>query len=83
MSQASQPQILPRNRYISIWLSFAAVAVGLALAVLSYLDLIPLGYKLGPYWLNHWIGWLSMGLIIIYVPIFVILKKGTPKSTGS
>jgi len=79
MSQASQPQILPRNRYISIWLSFAAVAVGLALAVLSYLDLIPLGYKLGPYWLNHWIGWLSMGLIIIYVPIFVILKKRNPK----
>jgi len=79
MKQASQPQTLPRNRYLSIWLSFAAVAFGLVLAVLSYLGLIPLGYKLGPYWLNHWLGWLSMGLIIIYVPIFVILKKRKPK----
>jgi len=79
MKQASQPRTLPRNRYLSIWLSFAAVATGLVLAVLSYLRLIPLGYKLGPYWLNHWLGWLSMGFIIIYVPIFVILKKRKPK----
>jgi len=79
MKQAPQPRTLPRNRYLSIWLSFAAVAVGLVLAVLSYLGLIPLGYKLGPYWLNHWLGWLSMGFIIIYVPLFIIMKKRTPK----
>jgi len=79
MKQASQPRTLSRDRNLSIWLSFTAVAVGLVLAVLSYLGLIPLGYKLGPYWLNHWLGWLSMGLIIIYVPIFVILKKRKPK----
>lgn len=79
MKQASQPRTLPRNKNLSIWLSFTAVAVGLVLAVLGYLGLIPLGYKLGPYWWNHWLGWLSMGLIIIYVPIFVILKKRKPK----
>jgi hypothetical protein len=79
MKQTLQPQTLTRNRYLSIWLSFAAVAVGLALAVLSYIGLIPLGYKLGPHWLNHWLGWLSMGFIVIYVPIFVILKKRKPK----
>jgi hypothetical protein len=82
MKQASKPQTLSRNRYLSIWLSFAAVAVGLLLAVLSYLGLIPLGYKLGPYWLNHWLGWLAMAFIIIYVPIFVILKKRNPKIYG-
>jgi hypothetical protein len=79
MKQASQPRTLSRNRYLAIWLSFAAVAIGLALAILSYLGLIPLGYKLGPYWLNHWLGWLPMGFIITYVPVFVILKKGNPK----
>jgi hypothetical protein len=79
MKQASQPRKVPRNRNLLILLSFVAVAVGLVLAVLSYLGLIPLGYKLGPYWLNHWLGWLSMGFIIIYVPIFVILKKRKPK----
>jgi hypothetical protein len=75
MKQASQPRTLPRNRNLSICLSFAAVAIGLVLAVLSYLGLIPLSYKLGPYWLNHWLGWLSLGFITIYVPIFIILKK--------
>lgn len=79
MKQASQPQTLSRKRQLSIWLSFTAVAVGLVLAVLSYLDLIPLGYKLGPYWLNHWLGWLSMGFVVVYVPIFVILKKRNPR----
>ena len=79
MKQTLQSQTLPRNRHLFIGLSFAAVAVGLMLAVLSYLGLIPLGYKLGPYWLNHWLGWLSMGLIVIYVPICVILKKRKPK----
>ena len=79
MKQASQARNSPRKSHLSIGLSFAAVAVGLMLAVLSYLGLIPLGYKLGPYWLNHWLGWLSMGLIVIYVPIFVILKKRKPE----
>ena len=79
MEQASQPRTTPRNRNLSIWLSFTAVAVGLVLAVLSYLGLIPLGYKLGPHWLNHWLGWLAMGFIVIYVPIFVILKRRNPR----
>jgi len=75
MKQKLQPRVLSRKRNITILLSFTAVAVGLVLAVLSYLGLVPLGYKLGPYWLNHWLGWFSMGFIIIYVPIFIILKK--------
>jgi hypothetical protein len=79
MNQALQPRTLSRKRYLAIWLSFSALAIGLVLAILSYLGLIPLGYKLGPYWLNHWLGWLSMGFIIIYVPIFVILRKRNPK----
>jgi hypothetical protein len=78
MKQELQPRILSKNRHLSIWLSFSAVAVGSAFAVFSYLGLIPLGYKLGPYWLNHWLGWSAMGLIIIYVPVFVILKKRNP-----
>ena len=82
MNQALQPRTLSKRRSLSIWLSFAAVAVGLMFAVLSYLGLIPLSYKLGPYWLNHWLGWLAMGLIAIYVPVFVILKKRTPKIYG-
>ena len=60
-------------------LSFVAVAAGLMLALLSYLGLIPLGYKLGPYWLNHWLGWLSLAFIIIYVPLFIILKRRNHK----
>ena len=68
-----------RIKNLSMWLSFAGLIAGLVLAVLSYSGLIPLGYKLGPYWLNHWIGWLSFGFIIIYVPIFIILKKRNPK----
>jgi hypothetical protein len=79
MKQELQHRTSDGNRNIRIFLSFTAVAVGLVLALLSYLGLIPLGYKLGPYWLNHWLGWFSMGLIIIYVPIFVILKKRNPK----
>jgi len=79
MKEALQPQTLARKRHLHVWLSFTAVAVGLVFAVLSYLGLIPLGYKLGPYWLNHWIGWLSFGFVTVYVPIFVILKRKNPK----
>jgi hypothetical protein len=79
MEQELQRRTSDGNRNMQIFLSFTAVAVGLVLALLSYLGLIPLGYKLGPYWLNHWFGWFSMGLIIIYVPIFVIFKKRNPK----
>ena len=73
---------VPERRHISKWVAFAAVAVGLVLAVLSYIGLIPLGYKFGPYWLNHWIGWLSFGFIIIYVPIFIVLNKRNTKIYG-
>jgi hypothetical protein len=63
-------------------LSSAGIALGLSLPILSHLDLIPLGYKLGPYWLNHWISWLLFGFIIIYIPIVVILKRGNIKPCG-
>jgi hypothetical protein len=78
MKRESQSQTATKHKYRSIYLSFTAVAVGVVLAALSYLDVIPLGYKLGPYWLNHWLGWSSFGLIIIYVPIFVILRRRSP-----
>jgi len=79
MTQELLSTVIYTKRHTSKWLEFAAVLVGLALAVLSYSDIIPLSYKLGPYWLNHWIGWLSFGFIIIYVPIFIILKKRSTK----
>lgn len=82
MKPESPTQNPSEKRCLSIWLSSGAVVIGLALAVLSYLRLLPLGYKLGPYWLNHWAGWLSMGFIIIYAPLFIILKKRGPKSYG-
>lgn len=64
-----------RSRYLSIWLSFTGVAVGLGLAILSYLELIPLDYTVGPYQLNHWAAWLGFGFVTIYVPLFIVLKK--------
>jgi hypothetical protein len=82
MKQKLRSTAVPEKRHISKWVAFAAVAVGLVLAVLSYSGLMPLGYKLGPYWLNHWIGWLSFGFIIIYVPIFIVLKKRNTKIYG-
>lgn len=72
-----------KKRYLNIWLFFIALAVGISFAVLSYLDLIPLSYKLGPYWLNHWISWVSFGFIIIYVPIFIILKRTNTRIYGT
>ena len=68
-----------RLKYLSIWLSFAAVAAGLGLAVLSYLHFLTLGYMLGPFQLNHWAGWLSTGFITIYAPLFINLKKRNPE----
>jgi len=82
MKQKLRSAAVPKRRRISKWVAFVAVAVGLVLAVISYSGLIPLGYKLGPYWLNHWIGWLSFAFIIIYVPIFVILKRRNTKIYG-
>ena len=80
MKQELRPRALPQNRNLYMWLSFTAVAVGLVLAVLSYLGLLPLGYRLGPYWLNHWAGWVSMGFVIIYVPLFIVLKRKKPQT---
>jgi hypothetical protein len=67
--------ILTRRSPLSMWLSFSAVAVGLGFAIAIYLQVIPLGYELGPYRLNHWAAWLSLGFIINYVPLFIILKR--------
>ena len=82
MNQKLQSTAVSERRQISKWVAFAALAIGLALAVLSYFGLIPLGYKFGPFWLNHWIGWLAFGFIIIYVPIFIVLKNRNIKIYG-
>ena len=82
MKRELENKAVTEKRQASKWLAFTAVAVGLVPAVLSYLGLIPLGYKLGSYWLNHWLGWLAFGFITIYIPVFVVLKRRNTKVYG-
>ena len=82
MRKKLRSTLMPEKKHISKWAAFAAVAVGVILAVLSYSGLIPLAYKLGPYWLNHWIAWSSFGFIIVYAPIFAFLKRRNTRIYG-
>ena len=41
----------------------------------TYLRLFDFGFAVGPYRFNHWLSWFGFLFILIYVPLFVILKR--------
>jgi len=57
------------------WISILLLVLTDCLFIGTYFRWFNFGTVVGPYRLNHWLGWLSFLYLIVHVPLFVTLKR--------
>jgi hypothetical protein len=66
------------KRRIETWLLLFIIAIIIMLAVAIQLHWFRLRFSIAGELSHHWIGWLGAGFIVIFLPIFSILKRLYP-----
>ena len=59
----------------TFWTSIILLILTDILFIGILFDFFNFGSVIGPYRLNHWIGWIGFGLFLVYVPIFVLSRR--------
>ncbi len=57
------------------WLSLFLLILTDIFFVGVILDWFDFGFVIGPYRINHWLGWIGFVFILIHIPLFVTLKR--------
>jgi hypothetical protein len=66
-----------RNRHFWFGLFILAITIVLSLAI--YLDWVNLGFRVGPYYVTHWLGWVGVLFIALFSPIYYVVKRRRPQ----
>ena len=66
-----------RNPYL--WAAVLILLVTFFLSFGTYIHWFQLGFFVGPYRFNHWLGWIGVLFVAIYTPLYYILKRGYAK----
>ena len=67
-----------KDRYFLITILIILVSIYFTLA--TYLRYFSLGFFVGQYRFNHWLGWVGVLFVAIYTPTYYILKRRTKVS---
>lgn len=66
-----------RNPYF--WAAFLLLLVTVYLSYGTYVDWFQLGFFVGPYRFNHWLGWIGVIFVALFTPLYHLLKRRYPK----
>ena len=64
-----------RIKDVYFWASILVIVVTIYLSVGAFFRWFNLGFVVGPYRFNHWLGWAGVLFIVVYAPVYVILKR--------
>jgi len=65
--------------YVALLLVFAIVVLSIG----NYLRWWDLHFYVGPLYFHHWLSFIGAGYIAFFTPIYVILKRRSPKQFGT
>jgi hypothetical protein len=63
------------NRTRSFWLAVILLFATIVLVPSAYFRWINFGIVVGPYRLNHWLGWIGVSYIAVVTPVYHLVKK--------
>jgi DMSO/TMAO reductase YedYZ heme-binding membrane subunit len=66
-----------KNPYF--WVTIVILLATVYLSFGTYVDWFQLGSFVGPFRLNHWLGWTGVVFVAIYTPLYHFLKRRYPK----
>jgi hypothetical protein len=62
-------------RDVFFWIAIILLILTDVFFIVTFLDWFDFGIVFGPYRLNHWLGWMGFGFILIHIPLFITLKR--------
>jgi hypothetical protein len=66
-----------RNPYF--WAAVVILLVTVYLSFGTHVGWFQLGFFVGPYRFNHWLGWIGVVFVAVYTPLYHFLKRRYPK----
>jgi uncharacterized membrane protein YidH (DUF202 family) len=63
------------KRTPEFFLALAIILLTILLIIVTYLNLLPLNFTVGPYRFTHWLSWIGTLFIAIFTPTFYVLRR--------
>lgn len=71
--------MVSRLRDPYFWAAFLLLLVTVYLSYGTYVGWFQLGFFVGQYRFNHWLGWAGVAFVAVYTPLYHSLKRRYPK----
>ena len=68
----------PFNRP-SFWLSVVFLLASLYFSFATAFRWLDIRFRIGPYYVTHWLGWIGTLFIVAYTPLYYIVKRRRPQ----
>ena len=63
----------------NFWAAITIIIITTILSIATYLRWFNLRFQVGQFYFTHWLGWIGALFIIIYTPIYYVLKRRNPR----
>ena len=62
----------------SFWLGIGILLASLYFSLATAFRWLDIRFRIGPYFVTHWLGWIGTLFIAVYTPIYYIVKRRSP-----
>jgi hypothetical protein len=62
----------------SFWLSIAIFLASLYFSLATAFRWLDIRFRVGPYYVTHWLGWIGTLFVLVYTPLYYIVKRRRP-----
>lgn len=66
-----------RNRHF--WFGLIILVITIFLSMAIFLHWVNVGFRVGPYYVTHWLGWVGVLFVALFTPIYYVVKRRRPQ----
>ena len=68
------------SKDLSFWLALLIICIMIFLSLGTYFRWFDIRFRVGPYYLTHWLSWIGSLFVAIFTPIYYTVKRRIPTS---
>jgi ABC-type glycerol-3-phosphate transport system permease component len=73
------PRPAQQHRNGSLWISVASLVVATALSLGTAYRWLDIRFRVGPYFVTHWLSLIGTLFIAVYTPLYYVVKRRRPR----
>lgn len=67
------------SKNLTFWFGLLLILITIYLSLATYFRWLDIRFRIGPYFLTHWLSWAGSLFIAFFTPIYYALKRRIPK----